>query len=146
MYYRLRTFVVRLTGVEPVRPFGHKHLKLASLPIPAQPQSAVISRPPDYYTVRNGICQRGFADFILFPLGARYILIGYIEKTAAQLPRPTLGSLWLFIPRSGRVDPIKTCTDGRWVASTTLYCFQRPADLIGGREACKPRREVGVPF
>ena len=31
-------FMVRLTGVEPVRPFGHKHLKLASLPIPAQPQ------------------------------------------------------------------------------------------------------------
>ena len=29
--------LVRLTGVEPVRPFGHKHLKLASLPIPAQP-------------------------------------------------------------------------------------------------------------
>ena len=32
-------FMVRLTGVEPVRPFGHKHLKLASLPIPAQPQT-----------------------------------------------------------------------------------------------------------
>ena len=31
--------VVRLTGVEPVRPSGHKHLKLASLPIPAQPQT-----------------------------------------------------------------------------------------------------------
>ena len=30
--------VVRLTGVEPVRPYGHKHLKLASLPVPAQPQ------------------------------------------------------------------------------------------------------------
>ena len=29
--------LVRLTGVEPVRPYGHKHLKLASLPIPAQP-------------------------------------------------------------------------------------------------------------
>ena len=34
--------VVRLTGVEPVRPSGHKHLKLASLPIPAQPQIVVI--------------------------------------------------------------------------------------------------------
>ena len=34
--------LVRLTGVEPVRPSGHKHLKLASLPIPAQPQTAVI--------------------------------------------------------------------------------------------------------
>ena len=33
-----RLDLVRLTGVEPVRPFGHKHLKLASLPIPAQPQ------------------------------------------------------------------------------------------------------------
>ena len=31
--------LVRLTGVEPVRPSGHKHLKLASLPIPAQPQT-----------------------------------------------------------------------------------------------------------
>ena len=30
--------VVRLAGVEPARPYGHKHLKLASLPIPAQPQ------------------------------------------------------------------------------------------------------------
>ena len=34
-------FLVRLTGVEPVRPSGHKHLKLASLPIPAQPHRAV---------------------------------------------------------------------------------------------------------
>ena len=34
-------FLVRLTGVEPVRPFGHKHLKLASLPIPAQPHIEV---------------------------------------------------------------------------------------------------------
>ena len=33
--------LVRLTGVEPVRPFGHKHLKLASLPIPAQPHIEV---------------------------------------------------------------------------------------------------------
>ena len=30
--------VVRLAGVEPARPYGHKHLKLASLPVPAQPQ------------------------------------------------------------------------------------------------------------
>ena len=59
--------LVRLTGVEPVRPSGHKHLKLASLPIPAQPRRAVIFRPLDYYTVRSGICQPDFADFILFP-------------------------------------------------------------------------------
>ena len=35
--------LVRLTGVEPVRPSGHKHLKLASLPIPAQPQKAIFT-------------------------------------------------------------------------------------------------------
>ena len=35
----MSSFLVRLTGVEPVRPSGHKHLKLASLPIPAQPQT-----------------------------------------------------------------------------------------------------------
>ena len=29
---------VRLRGVEPPRPFGHKPLKLARLPIPPQPQ------------------------------------------------------------------------------------------------------------
>lgn len=31
--------MVRPTGLEPVHPFGHKHLKLACLPIPAQPQT-----------------------------------------------------------------------------------------------------------
>ena len=41
---------------------------------------------------------------------------------------------------------LKPARDGRWVASTMLYCFQLPADLNGGREACKPRREGGVPF
>ena len=30
--------LVRMTGLEPVRAFTHKHLKLASLPIPAHPQ------------------------------------------------------------------------------------------------------------
>ena len=58
--------VVRLTGVEPVRPYGHKHLKLASLPIPAQPQRAV-QRPLDYYTVPAEICQRDFSHFSPFP-------------------------------------------------------------------------------
>ena len=38
-------FLVRLTGVEPVRPSGHKHLKLASLPIPAQPQTSGFQKP-----------------------------------------------------------------------------------------------------
>ena len=41
---------------------------------------------------------------------------------------------------------LKPAQNGRWVASTALYCFQLPADLDGGREACKPRCEVGVPF
>ena len=71
--------VVRLTGVEPVRPSGHKHLKLASLPIPAQPQSAVIFRPLDYYTVNAGICQRFFSILCLFFLG------GYSFPLPAQL-------------------------------------------------------------
>ena len=55
--------LVRLTGVEPVRPSGHKHLKLASLPIPAQPQSAAFFRPLGYYTVIVMICQRFFQLF-----------------------------------------------------------------------------------
>ena len=58
--------LVRLTGVEPVRPSGHKHLKLASLPIPAQPQSAVLFRPLAYYSFLDGICQRVEAVFLLF--------------------------------------------------------------------------------
>ena len=36
---------------------------------------------------------------------------------------------------------LKPARNGRWVASTTLYCYQRPTNLKGGREACKPRRE-----
>ena len=59
----LRHKLVRLTGVEPVRPSGHKHLKLASLPIPAQPQSAAFFRPLGYYTVIVMICQRFFQLF-----------------------------------------------------------------------------------
>ena len=66
--FRLHLFwrhrLVRLTGVEPVRPSGHKHLKLASLPIPAQPQSTVIFRPLGYYTVLATICQRFFQVFM----------------------------------------------------------------------------------
>ena len=56
-------------------------------------------------------------------------------KAAAPVPN---GS---FIPRSGRVGPFKTCTTGRWVTSTALYCFQLPACRRGSREACKPRCE-----
>ncbi len=57
--------VVRLTGVEPVRPSGHKHLKLASLPIPAQPhiESFCIGhtlQDGSYYNVQEGICQLPF--------------------------------------------------------------------------------------
>ena len=54
-----------------------------------------------------------------------------------------LTALFLMSPRSGRVNPIKTCTNGRWVASVTLYCFQLPAK---GREACKPRLEGASRF
>ena len=50
--------LVRLTGVEPVRPSGHKHLKLASLPIPAQPQNTVIFKLLILYTVLKLICQQ----------------------------------------------------------------------------------------
>ena len=32
------SFLVRAMGLEPTRPYGHKHLKLACLPIPASPQ------------------------------------------------------------------------------------------------------------
>ncbi len=39
---------------------------------------------------------------------------------------------------------LKPARNGRWVASTTLSCFQHPTPK--GREACKPRREVGVPL
>ena len=56
-------------------------------------------------------------------------------KAAAPVPN---GS---FIPRSGRVGPFKTCTTGRWVTSTALYCFQLPACRRSSREACKPRCE-----
>jgi hypothetical protein len=41
-------------------------------------------------------------------------------------------------------EPIlKTCTKSRWVYSPQLYCFQLPAF---GREACKPLREVVIPY
>ena len=49
--------LVRLAGVEPARPYGHKHLKLASLPVPAQPRSAVSYRPLIYYSGHGAICQ-----------------------------------------------------------------------------------------
>ena len=41
----------------------------------------------------------------------------------------------------GRVDPVITCTfKARWVACSTLYCFQHPS-AEGRREACKPLAE-----
>ena len=83
--------LVRLTGVEPVRPSGHKHLKLASLPIPAQPQSAVIFRPLAYYSFLDGICQRFFQVFIPAPLFAP-------RWPPAPSPAPC-GAAWY--PRSG---------------------------------------------
>ena len=44
--------LVRMTGLEPVRAFTHKHLKLASLPIPAHPQISIHD-----YTCFAPICQ-----------------------------------------------------------------------------------------
>ena len=41
-------------------PVGHQHLKLASLPIPAQPQTTVFKRLPCYYSGTVCICQRNF--------------------------------------------------------------------------------------
>ena len=85
--------LVRLTGVEPVRPSGHKHLKLASLPIPAQPQSAVISRPLAYYTFPGRICQRFFQVFIpgkcqgLNAEKSKIVFCALFTK-AALLPQP----------------------------------------------------------
>ena len=50
--------MVRPTGLEPVHPFGHKHLKLACLPIPAQPHRYMPSiRLRVYYTFECMICQ-----------------------------------------------------------------------------------------
>ena len=51
-------YLVRPTGLEPVHPFGHKHLKLACLPIPAQPHRYMPSiRLRVYYTFECMICQ-----------------------------------------------------------------------------------------
>ena len=52
---------------------------------------------------------------------------------------PSFQDILCIFPRSGRVNPIKTCTYGRWVASAVFICFQRPTHK--GREACKPHRE-----
>ena len=52
---------------------------------------------------------------------------------------PSSQDILCIFPRSGRVNPIKTCTNGRWVASAMFICFQRPTHK--GREACKPHRE-----
>ena len=52
--------LVRMTGLEPVRAFTHKHLKLASLPIPAHPQIST-----NYYSLVYQICQ---LFFLLSPL------------------------------------------------------------------------------
>ena len=66
--------VVRLAGVEPARPYGHKHLKLASLPIPAWPRrqsfekiACILYFPPvqmstglsGFPTFFQNSCQRG---------------------------------------------------------------------------------------
>lgn len=57
----LSLFLVRLAGVEPARPYGHKHLKLASLPVPAQPQNCdpCLNRK-GYYICCGWICQQLF--------------------------------------------------------------------------------------
>ena len=56
--------LVRLTGVEPVRPSGHKHLKLASLPIPAQPQIAAILTASSLYCLVKDLSTGFFKIFI----------------------------------------------------------------------------------
>ena len=56
--YRACSDVVRAMGLEPTRPYGHKHLKLACLPIPARSLTeypAIIAKP--------GSLSRGGAKF-----------------------------------------------------------------------------------
>ena len=52
LWVSLFALLVRMTGLEPVRAFTHKHLKLASLPIPAHPQISIYD-----YTCFAPICQ-----------------------------------------------------------------------------------------
>ena len=61
--------LVRMTGLEPVRAFTHKHLKLASLPIPAHPQIST-----NYYSFTDLICQ------LFFPRSPREKLFGFSQR------------------------------------------------------------------
>ena len=54
--------LVRMTGLEPVRPFEHKHLKLASLPIPAHPRIRPFSgRQRDLLYAQTSRLSTGFS-------------------------------------------------------------------------------------
>ena len=50
--------MVRDMGLEPIRPLGHQHLKLACLPIPATPHNGGRGRIRTYSTSGNGFTDR----------------------------------------------------------------------------------------
>lgn len=47
------SFLVRAMGLEPTRPYGHKHLKLACLPIPASPQISLFIISDNFAFVKH---------------------------------------------------------------------------------------------
>ena len=57
------SFLVRAMGLEPTRPYGHKHLKLACLPIPARSQTEY-----PFIIAKRHRLSRGADEF---PLSAR---------------------------------------------------------------------------
>jgi hypothetical protein len=56
-YNRLVVLLVRETGLEPARPYDHKYLKLARLPIPPFPQGEI------YLTIMLVLLQEIFYNF-----------------------------------------------------------------------------------
>ncbi len=56
--YRCLSFLVRAMGLEPTRPYGHKHLKLACLPIPARSRTEY-----PFIIAKHGGLSRGGAKF-----------------------------------------------------------------------------------
>lgn len=59
------SFLVRAMGLEPTRPYGHKHLKLACLPIPASPQISLFIISDNFTFVKHKNLHFRFLFYVL---------------------------------------------------------------------------------
>lgn len=83
---------------------------------------------------------RTLTFYSLFTVARRH------KKGRGRWPRSNCLGQIICLPALAVWTRLKPARNGRWVASSALICFQHPTILKGGREACRPHRELSVPF